>query len=193
MTTPYDPPLPGSVCVLGLSRANKTKRRYDAVLTIEDPRTRPGDRLRFTAKPCPAHLVLKFEDCDDASFGYAVATPDHLNRILDWGRTHAEASLLIHCRHGVGRSAAAALAILADRLGPGREEEAMATLLAIQPEATPNLVLIGHADAALGRDGALLAALARSEDADPIKGRTRTARRKLATERPELFTRAPSA
>lgn len=193
MTTPYDPPLPGSVCVLGLTRANKTKRRYDAVLTIEDPRTRPGDRLRFTSKPAPAHLVLMFEDCDDASLGYAVATRSHLERILEWGRTHAGSSLLIHCRHGVGRSAAACLAILADRLGPGLEGEAVRALLAIRPEATPNLVLVALADAELDRKGALIDALAGSEDADPDKGRLRIARHRLATERPELFAKAPSA
>lgn len=47
-------------------------------------------------------------------------------------RVEAEAPgarIAVHCTAGVSRSCAAALAVLADRLGPGREEEAVGLLL----------------------------------------------------------------
>jgi hypothetical protein len=61
-----------------------------------------------------------------------------------------------HCAAGVGRSPAAALVVLADRYGPGREADALEDLLVLRPEAVPNLALTAAADAELGRGGALL-------------------------------------
>lgn len=46
---------------------------------------------------------------------------------------------------GIGRSGAAGLAILADRLEPGNEADALAQLLTICPQAVPNLRLTAAA------------------------------------------------
>lgn len=189
MSTDIASPRPGGVSVAGLSQAGKHKRRYDAVVTLEDPRARPGDRLRFTKSPKPPHLVLAFEDVDSERHGYATMTLPQMERVVAFGRENAEGSILVHCHHGVGRSAACALAMLADRAGPGNEAAAVAELFAIRPQATPNLIAVGHADTVLGRDGALARALAEHETRDASMAPRRTAREELATKRPELFTR----
>lgn len=193
MSTDVAPPRPGGVSVAGLSQAGKHKRRYDAVITLEDPRARPGDRLRFTKSPKPPHLVLAFEDVDSERHGYATMTAAQMERVVAFGRDNAEGSILVHCHHGVGRSAACALAILADRAGPGNEASAVAELFAIRPQATPNLIAVGHADAVLGRNGALAGALADHEARDASMAAKREARDELAVKRPELFTRRAPA
>lgn len=185
MSTPLPPATPGSIGIASFSQASRQKRRWDAVLTCEDPRER--HLLRVTDRH---QLVLAFEDCDDISLGYAVATRDQIEQGIEFGRAHTAASLLIHCMHGVGRSAAIALAIIADRLGPGSEDEAVSTLLALRPEATPNLVAVDHADGILGRDCALFDALERSERADPAKLLARRNRAEFARNNPGLYAKA---
>lgn len=109
---------PGELVVASLSQAKRHKRSFGAVITLEDPACRPANRLRFHRRPSPAHLVLAFEDVDDDTLGVRVATREQVGQVITFARTHTDKSLLVHCFHGVGRSAAAALAILADRLGP---------------------------------------------------------------------------
>lgn len=185
MSTPLPQPLPGVLAVGGFAQANRQKRKWDAILTCEDP----GERqtLRVSDRP---QLVLAFEDCDDASLGYAVATPLQVEQALEFIAQQRETSLLVHCMHGVGRSAALALAGLADRLGAGAEEEAVAQLLSLRPEATPNLVVLTHADELLGRGGALLSALQESEAANPAKLTARQNRAQYALENPNLYAKA---
>lgn len=185
MSTQLPPPAPGVLGVGGFSQANRHRRRWDAILTCEDPRER--QTLRVSDRP---QLVLAFEDCDDASLGYAVATRGQVEEALTFMREHREGSLLVHCMHGVGRSAALALAELADRLGPGNEEEAVSSLLALRPEATPNLIAVAHADDLLGRGGDLVNALQVSEAANPEKISARARRAQYARDNPSLYARA---
>lgn len=193
MSTELALPAPGTIAVGSLAQARRHKRRYDALLTLEDPKAKPGDRLRFTAAPKPPHLVLAFEDADSEEYGYRTMTADQMEMVLAFGREHACGSLLVHCFHGVGRSAACALAILADRAGSGHDADAVARLFAIRPTATPNLVAVALADAALGRDGALVAALEEHEAADPTFAPRRTRRHRFALENPSLYARKEGA
>ena len=169
----------------GFAQASRHKRRWDAILTCEDPNER--QRLRVNDRP---QLVLAFEDCDDASLGYAVATSEQIEQALAFLQNNREGSLLVHCMHGVGRSAALVLMDLADRLGPGQEDEAVNQLLALRPEATPNLVAVAHADALLNRNGALQAALLSSESGNPAKLQARRNRHEFALANPGLYARA---
>jgi predicted protein tyrosine phosphatase len=182
-------PSPGQIVVGSLSQARKHKRAFGAVITLEDPGARPANRLRFTQKPAPPHLVLAFEDVDDDTLGLAVATEEQVERALKFARDNREAALLVHCFHGVGRSAAIALAMFAERLDPGCELEAVAQLIAIRPQATPNLVVIRHADRLLGREGRLIGAVEDWEKTTTHMADARQARRRLAIERPELYAR----
>lgn len=189
MSSPLTPPTPGSVTVGSLPQARKHKRQYDAVITLENPGCRRSNQLRFYSKPHPPHLVLDFEDVDRDDGFIRVASREQVAAALTFAREQATGSLLIHCYHGVGRSAAIALAVLADRLGPGSEDEAMNQLLTIRPEATPNLVVVSHADAVLGRGGSLLHAVAGWEARTPEAVRLRAVRRTFVERHPELYAR----
>lgn len=178
----------GDLVVASLSQARKHKRRFDAVITLEDPACRPGDRLRFNRRPAPAHMVLAFEDVDDDTLGVRVATREQVADALAFAREHAAGALLVHCFHGVGRSAAIALAILAERAGPGGEPAALKRLLAIRPEATPNLVVVKRADEILGRGGALVAAVAAWEAATPGLEARRIARLQMLRSNPHAYS-----
>lgn len=79
--------------------------------------------------------------------------------------------------------------MLADRLGPGCEKEAMTRLLTIRPEATPNLVVVCHADAVLNRRGDLVDAVAAWEARTPEAVRLRKVRRAFVERNPDLYAR----
>ncbi len=86
---------------------------------------------------------------------------DTLLRFVDkWGVTARKTSpLVIHCYAGVSRSTAAAF-ISACALDPTRDEQALARLIRDRsPTATPNLRLVSIADARLGRQGRMVAAI----------------------------------
>jgi predicted protein tyrosine phosphatase len=144
----------GSITILSLFEARRRAHEFGAIITLEDSRLDCENRLRFDH--C-RHLVLEFADIDAPRPGCVHATEAHVRSALEFGRTHADASLMIHCMAGIGRSPAMALAIMAERLGPGKEQEAFEWLVSARPEAVPNLMVVGHADALLGRNGALQA------------------------------------
>ncbi|MGH7028272.1 tyrosine phosphatase family protein [Brevundimonas sp.] len=181
-------PVPGGIVVGSLSQARKHKRRFDAVITLEDPACRPANRLRFTRRPSPAHLVLAFEDVDDDKIGVRVATREQVAETIAFTRAHQAGSLLVHCFHGVGRSAAVAFAIMADRLGPGAERQALEQLLAIRPQSTPNVVVVKLADDILARNGQLVAAVIAWEATTPGIKEKRAARLQMVHSNPELYT-----
>lgn len=187
--TPLAKPTPGGLAVASLTQARRHRRQFDAVITLQDPGLGPFDRLRLAACPTQPHLVLAFEDVDDDSLGLQVATRDQVTRALAFARDHRAESLLVHCLHGVGRSAAVALAILADRCGRGSEARALDKLLSMRPEATPNRVVVRLADVLLERDGLLIAAVDRSEAGDPHVQAVRAIRREFVRANLGLYAR----
>lgn len=154
--------------VCSLRAAENRKRQFDAVLSLESPRAPRRERLRFHAQPAPDHLVLRFEDLDHGPASVTLPTREHARLVVGFGRKHAAGKLLVHCVAGVGRSPAAALVVLADQYGPGREADALEELLRLRPEAVPNLALTAAADDELERGGALHSVLVakNSERAD---------------------------
>ena len=148
-----------SLHVCNLSRARRIKRQgWTGVLTLADPGQK--DVLRFHRHPCPEHLIIRCEDLDEPMPGFITPTELHAEQIIEFGRRHLDGTLLIQCNAGISRSTAVALAILADRLGPGLEQTALDQVLLLQPEAVPNLLLVMFADTVLNRDGELTYALA---------------------------------
>ena len=184
-------PMPGGIAVASLAQARRHKRRYDAVISIEDPGRRPSGSLRFRKIPAPRHLVLAFEDVDDDDLGLQVATHDHVARALSFARDHRAGALLIHCLHGVGRSAAVALGILADRYGQGSEARVLEHLLSMRPEATPNRVVVKIADQLLERDGALITAMDLWEASNPDVQAMRAIRRDFVRANLGLYAPRP--
>ena len=179
---------PHQVTVTTLNRARRTKRRHDAVLTIEDPGQR--NPLRFHVSPHPEHLVLKFEDVDFAEPTLALPREEHVAAALDFGRRHRDGRVLVHCKAGIARSTALALAIIADRLGEGREKEAVSELLVVRPEAVPNLLILAMADELLARNGALVDAWMEIEKSDTEYADHRRQKLEILKKRPELFAKA---
>ncbi len=107
------------------------------------------------------HLKLGVNDIVDPAAGPAPPARSHVDALLAFSRTWSgQEPLLIHCWAGISRSMASAFTILCDRLGPDREIEIARAMRQRAPHAQPNRLLVSHADAALGRGGKMLAALA---------------------------------
>lgn len=148
-----------------------------AILSIRGQREHavdPPDRV--------PHLVLQFDDAmpapddpleasrarlrqrDAADVGLILQPPtiDHARRIIEFGEIHRNAPgpILFQCLAGISRSPAAALICLATWTGPGSEIDCVRVLLRQRPSALPHRGLVAFADDALGRDGALVSALA---------------------------------
>lgn len=77
--------------------------------------------------------------------------------VRDWNH---RGSLLIHCLAGVSRSTAAAYIALCALNEDVAELEIARQLRSASPTATPNRLLVSFGDAALGRDGRMLEAIA---------------------------------
>lgn len=106
------------------------------------------------------HLRLPFHDISEPREGYVMPGQEHVEKLLafaeDWDR---QKPMLFHCFAGISRSTAAAFTV-ACSLQPGRSEEDIAAELRhASPTATPNPRLIAIADALLGREGRMSAAI----------------------------------
>lgn len=106
------------------------------------------------------HLALDLSDISVPTDGHVLAGEDHMADLLTFARAwDRRRPLLIHCYAGVSRSTAAAFAVLC-ALAPRQSEAEMALRLRrASPNATPNPRLVALADAALGRQGRMVAAV----------------------------------
>ena len=110
--------------------------------------------------PAAAHLKLGINDITDPVAGPAPPARVHVDALLKFSRAwDGERPFLIHCWAGISRSMASAFIILCDRLGPGCEAEIAKAMRRRAPHAQPNRLLVRHADEALSRGGAMLAAV----------------------------------
>lgn len=107
------------------------------------------------------HLLIGVSDVAEPREGHVAPGRTHVAALLAFVRGWDRAApLLIHCWAGVSRSTAAAF-ITACALDPARAECAIAAQLrAASPTATPNPRLVAVADAMLGRQGRMGAAVA---------------------------------
>lgn len=126
---------------------------FDAVLTIEDPAETTG--FRAARDRGVEQLILKFDDVVSDLNGRSPPQSAHVAEALSYARRFEGRKLLVHCEMGVSRSAGIALAILAERYGPEREQDAVAHLLSIRPVASCNPRIVAFADGLLERSGAL--------------------------------------
>lgn len=105
------------------------------------------------------HLKLSVHDIADPLADQAPAA-EHVERLIAFGRSwDASSPMLVHCWAGVSRSTAAAYTMLCDKAGPGAELEIALRLRENGPHAQPNRLIVRLADAALGRDGAMVRAI----------------------------------
>lgn len=145
------------VIVADLVGAKRSRRRFSAVISLENVGQPGGFRVSATGRT--DQLILRFADLAEPLAGHRIATRDDLDQIIQFARRVRAGSLLIHCNSGISRSTAGGFAVFADRLGPGREAEALDRVIALRPAAIPNLLMVSLADRLLGRSGAMIAAL----------------------------------
>jgi predicted protein tyrosine phosphatase len=127
------------------------------ILSLGDPGAAPP---RGLAEHPARKLRVEFDDLERdpaPGFGYVAVQLAQVRAMLDF-LVACDGPALIHCAAGKSRSTAAGLLLLAHRLGPGREAEAVAELKRIRPAAWPNRRIVGMGDELLGRGGALIAA-----------------------------------
>jgi predicted protein tyrosine phosphatase len=120
-------------------------------------------------------LRLSFDDIATAKLGHRIGpTMLQITEAIEFGRRVADGRhffdgpvvgppmIAVHCEHGKSRSAAIALALLADHFGHGREQDAVNILLRTDFEnrMQPNPLVINLADDCLFRYGRIDAALA---------------------------------
>ena len=106
------------------------------------------------------HLKLGVDDVRDPAGAENPPEREHIDRLLAFSRSWDEqAPILIHCWAGISRSMASAYVILCDRLGQGQEITIARAMRRRAPHASPNSLLVRHADEALARDGRMVAAL----------------------------------
>lgn len=148
-----------TIIVCPLSRAPDVARLKKAshVVSLLDPETpfpvikEVGDR----------HLRLEVHDIEDDEEGMDRLCEMRTKRILDFvGLWDRKQPILIHCYAGISRSTATAY-ITACLHNPNADEHAIAQALReASPTATPNRRFVALADAALGRNGRMSAAIA---------------------------------
>jgi predicted protein tyrosine phosphatase len=118
------------------------------------------------------HLLLSMNDIAEAQDGMTLPGEAHVRQLLDFATAWDRARpLVIHCFAGISRSTASAY-IVASALAPQRDEVELAKELRwLSPSATPNPRLISVADALLGREGRMIAAIkAIGRGADAFEG-----------------------
>jgi predicted protein tyrosine phosphatase len=107
------------------------------------------------------HLKLVMHDIDELRDGYTPPSEAHVTDLLDFvGKWDRTAPMVIHCYAGISRSTAATFIALC-ALNPATSEALIARRLReASPSATPNRRLVMLGDAALGRDGRMIEAVA---------------------------------
>lgn len=150
----------GAIHVAPLSAVHEVARglpSYD-LLTLLSPDT-DAEALAALAPQRRLHLV--FHDIVEAREGLIAPSGETIGAMLDFSRVRApETPLLIHCWAGISRSSAAAYILACDR-HPGCEDELATALRARAPFVTPNRLMVTLADDLLGRNGAMVDAIAR--------------------------------
>lgn len=119
------------------------------------------DQVRRPASVHPAnHLKVQVDDITEPMDGFVAPSDLHIEQVLNFVRNwDRNAPLVVHCYAGISRSTASAFAAVC-ALNPHRDEFSIARQIrAASPIASPNRLIVGLADKALGREGRMLRAL----------------------------------
>ncbi len=132
-----------------------------ALISIGDP----GQRRPSGFEKIATRLRLEFHDVLQDTEADTAPCQQDVERLIRFAQHHEHTSrtVLVHCEAGISRSTAAALILFAVWLGAGAEEDAVARVFEVVPEARPNATLVRLADELLQRNGALIAAVARRQ------------------------------
>jgi len=118
-------------------------------------------QVQRPASVLPAnHLKVQVDDITEELDGFVAPSDRHIEQVLNFVRGwDRNAPMVVHCYAGISRSTASAFAAVC-LLNPHRDEIAIAKQIrAASPIASPNRLIVGLADKALGREGRMLRAL----------------------------------
>jgi predicted protein tyrosine phosphatase len=120
----------------------------------------PGDNPPSGFYEVPFRLRLEFHDLDkfDNDLDYILPTYEDIAKVICFinSISNWNGHLLIHCYMGISRSTAVAFIIWSYFLGSGKEEQALAYVLAARPKAHPNRLIVQLGDELLNRRGRLI-------------------------------------
>lgn len=107
-----------------------------------------------------ASLTLIMHDVSQPAPNCVAPDRAMIQTLLDFsGSWSGERSLVAQCWAGVSRSTAAVYIVASQKLPNASERELAAALRRASPQATPNPLMVAHADAILGRSGRMTAAI----------------------------------
>jgi len=159
-------PAPRSLSICGLTELGAFRdAAVTHVLSILDPGfPEPADFAQYGPHK---RLTLRFDDVIEPRADVIPPEPHHIEALLEFGKGLAAAiddplsHLLVHCHAGISRSTASMTILLAEARPDTEEDAIFAHIREIRPQAWPNSRMIALADARLGRQGRLTAALRR--------------------------------
>jgi predicted protein tyrosine phosphatase len=158
-----------NIFICGIDDMRQFHGKATHVLSVIEP-----DDARFLQElgvPIERRLILYCDDVDSRQEAKArerempgsrciAPTRAIVKKALDFGRNlTAHDSLLVHCGYGVSRSTAMAFAILCQDNPQTPEIEVLNQVVKIRPVASPNALIVKHADALLNRQGRMNEAL----------------------------------
>jgi predicted protein tyrosine phosphatase len=109
------------------------------------------------------HLKITLADIAEPQEGMIHPGADHVQQVIafaeHWATEGRGKPVIVHCFAGISRSTASALMIACALRPKTAEARFTEALRAASESAQPNALLIEHADALLGRQGRLIAAV----------------------------------
>ncbi len=145
--------------VCSFARLHSTVRETGArhvvtLLGVDDYIERPS------CIPADNNLFLRMHDISEPLDGHVAPDAEHVESLVDFVRNWDRAApLVVHCWAGISRSTAAAFVSVC-ALRPERDEQEIAwAIRRASPTATPNIRIVSFADAMLGRNGRMVAAI----------------------------------
>lgn len=120
---------------------------YDAVVSIGNPGSPPPMGFERFLGP---RLRLEFHDIDREPVGlwagvFVGPRVEDIEALLSLGEQWQGAAL-VHCHAGISRSSAAAFVLWSQHLGAGQAREALARVIANQPNSWPNRLMVQYAE-----------------------------------------------
>jgi predicted protein tyrosine phosphatase len=145
------------VCSLARLHGTVAETRASHIVTL----LRMIDRVQRPETIVEAnHLILGMDDIAVPMDGYTHPAEEHVHDLIGFvQRWERRAPIVMHCYAGISRSTAGAF-ITACALNPNRDEAKIARLIRdSSATASPNLMLVSHADRILGRKGRMIRAV----------------------------------
>lgn len=141
----------GKIVVSSRDFARQNYKDFGAVITIGDP---GYPQFVVPEDSGVKQLILEFDDAISMRGNTKLVREEQLTQAIEFAREHRDSALLIHCGAGERRSPAMAMVIIADRLGKGREEDAINYVLDTYKDRDlqPNECVIEVGDHALERE-----------------------------------------